>query len=369
LTVEVLEDRTVPAFLAPLDYTGASQPPIVVDVNNDSVPDLVSANGSSQGVEVFLGVGDGSFQAGKLAATGGYAATTRSGDFNHDGKIDLVVVNSSRNLALLMGRGDGTFQAPTTLTLPNGQLPAGVEVGDLNGDGKLDLVITGYTTSKLRASGGLGLEYTYHYSVAVYLGDGSGAFQAGKVLSPGTLAGLGDFDNDGKLDLLTTDSGQVAFRRGNGDGTFHKPTVLSNVSSVDLIADVNGDGRLDIVALDRGAGAVRVSLGNGDGTFGTARSFLVGSVPGQVAVGDFNGDGKLDLATTNPQGGFQNGNGLVSILLGNGDGTFQSAQSVSPGVNASSLVVADFNHDGFADLAIVDLNTPTLAILINDRAW
>ena len=101
LTVEVLEDRTVPAFLAPLDYTGASQPPIVVDVNNDSVPDLVSANGSSQGVEVFLGVGDGSFQAGKLAATGGYAATTRSGDFNHDGKIDLVVVNSSRNLALI----------------------------------------------------------------------------------------------------------------------------------------------------------------------------------------------------------------------------------------------------------------------------
>jgi hypothetical protein len=369
LTVEALEDRSVPSFLAPLNYSGASQPPIVADVNNDSIADLVSATGSSQGVEVFLGVGDGLFQAGKFAATGGYATTTRSGDFNGDGKADLVVVNSSRNLALLMGRGDGTFQAPTTLTLPNGQVPAGVEIGDLNGDGKLDLVTTGYTTTRLRGGGGLGLNYTYHYSVDIFLGDGSGSFRAGKVISSSTLAGLGDFDNDGKLDLLTADSGQVSFRHGNGDGTFHKPAVLSNVGGVNLIVDVNGDGRLDILALAHGPGAVLVSLGNGDGTFRAAQTFFVGSDPGQVAVGDFNGDGKLDLATANPQAAFQNGNGLVSILLGNGDGTFQSALSVSPGVNAFSLAVADFNHDGFDDLAVVDPNTQTLAILNNDRAW
>jgi hypothetical protein len=368
LVIEALDDRSVPAFLAPLDYAGALQPPIVVDVNNDSIPDLVSAGGSSQGVEVFLGAGDGSFQPGKFATTGGAAETTRAGDLNDDGLTDLVVVNSSRNIAVLMGRGDGTFQAPTTLTLPSGQAPAGVELGDLNGDGQLDLVATGYTKSKPRP-GIAGVMYTYQDTVDIYLGDGRGAFRAGKALANSALAGLGDFNNDGKLDLLTTDSGQVSFRRGNGDGTFRKPSALSNVAGVNLIADFNGDGRLDIAAIDNGAGAVRVSLGNGDGTFGAAQTFLVGSDPGQLAVGDFNGDGKLDLATANSQAAFHDGNGLVTVLLGNGDGTFQPAQNFSAGISAFSLVVADFNHDGYADLAVVDPNTQTLAILRNDGRW
>ena len=120
-----------------------------------------------------------------------------------------------------------------------------------------------------------------------------------------------------------------------------------------MAGDFNGDGRTDLAAGD-GNGFVSVLLGNGDGTFQPATEYAAGSNPGAIVAGDFNGDGRLDLAVTDQ--GDANGNGTgVSILLGNGDGTFQAPQEYAAGNYPASLVPGDFNGDGQLDLAVGDL--------------
>src|SRR5207249_3382514 len=116
--------------------------------------------------------------------------------------------------------------------------------------------------------------------------------------------------------------------------------------------DFNGDGQLDLAVADNGAKAVSVLLGNGDGTFQAARAFPVGDYPRSVVVGDFNGDGKLDLVLTNPNVD------TLSVLLGNGDGTFQDPTTFAAGTSPYSVAVGDFNGDGKLDLAVADRGHP-----------
>src|SRR5881628_2469498 len=133
--------------------------------------------------------------------------------------------------------------------------------------------------------------------------------------------------------------------------------VGTNPRSV-AVGDFNGDGRLDLAVTNASSydvpGTVSVLLGNGDGTFQSALSFAAGSDARSVAVGDFNGDGRPDLAVANA--GYP---GTVSVLLGNGDGTFQPAQSFAAGSNAVSVAVGDVNGDGRPDLVVADLGLNT----------
>src|SRR3989442_1004090 len=115
------------------------------------------------------------------------------------------------------------------------------------------------------------------------------------------------------------------------------------------VGDVNGDGRLDLVVTNYNSSTVSVLLGNGDGTFQLALTFGAGSSPTSVAVGDVNGDGRPDLAVANY--GF---NGTVSVLLGNGDGTFRPALTFAVGVFPGSVTVGDVNGDGKSDLAVAN---------------
>jgi len=277
------------------------------------------------------------------------------GDFNGDGKLDLAVANSGSNdVSVLLGNGDGTFQ--TALYSPLvGVNPVSVAVGDFNGDGKLDLVVVN----------------SFSNNVSVLLGNGDGTFQTALDFDTGAgpvSVAVGDFNADGRLDLVVANfaAGNVGVLLGNGDGTF-QPAVNYGAGPLPVsvaVGDFNGDGKLDLAVANQSAGnagpsMVGVLLGNGDGTFQPAVEYGAGSDTdsSSVALGDFNGDGNLDLAVAN-----SGSTNRVSILLGNGDGTFQSAVDYAGG--SSLLAVGDFNGDGRLDTAVVDRASSTVSVLL-----
>jgi hypothetical protein len=216
------------------------------------------------------------------------------GDFNGDGNLDLATTSiNASTVSILLGNGDGTFQAHRDYAV--GNLPYAMAAGDLNSDGKLDLVV-----------GNAGDD-----TFSILLGNGDGTFQTRfdypTVANPQSAV-IADFNGDGKLDLAVFSEGDgTSILLGKGDGTFHRLVDYStgcgpeNAECTAAAADLNGDGKLDLVVRNNGNGpaVLLVLLGNGDGTFQSPSSFPTGSRPSQVVIGDFNGDGKLDLAVPN----------------------------------------------------------------------
>jgi hypothetical protein len=215
---------------------------------------------------------------------------------NGDGKLDLITANQDNdNISVLLGNGDGTFQAPTNISV--GVTPVEIAVGDFNGDGKLDLAVS---------NGGAA-------SISILLGNGNGNFTQGPTVSTGNLPNfivVGDFNNDGKLDLVVNEGAQdptndLRVFLGNGDGSFQSGIVYA--SSTDLYrhliaGDINGDGNLDL-AVVACCGVhhadVAVLLGSGDGKFGPPEYHLLSSGPTYLAVAGFNGDGGMDIVSSN----------------------------------------------------------------------
>jgi hypothetical protein len=379
-TLAVLLGKGDGTFGPPAFYTAiGGNALILTDFNHDGNLDIVVATGStniigwdfsSGDVEVLLGNGDGTFQGGPLYTAGTTPVSIAAGDLNGDTNPDLVVANQgSDSLTILLNQGNGVFTAaaPYTLTLANGGQvgPVSVALADFNGDGKTDVAV---------ADGLAG-------NVAVALGSGDGAFQAASYFTTGNnpaMVAAGDLNGDGKPDLVVanvgnlesyngTDSGSVSILLNAGGGTFNPATdITAGVQPTQVVLqDINGDGKPDLIVLNAGlppgfsaapnAGGVSVMLGNGDGTFQKAVNYAAGTNPTALAVGDLNGDGKPDLAVATTQ---SSGASVVAVLLGKGDGTFQSP-TYSPGQSATDIAISDLNQDGKPDIVICGTPQPS----------
>lgn len=342
----------------------------VADFNGDGKPDLVVPNLLSGSISVFLGNGDGSFKAAQtydLIQNDGTALGTPgivAADFNGDHKMDIAVVNSNRkSVDVLLGNGDGTFGRGPTLRLPDA--PFAIVAADFNGDGKIDLAVTSVQS----------FDYTKPGKVSVFLGNGNGTFvEPPKVttiaVNPQSI-GTGDFDEDGKLDVVTTsvsnspDGVQVLF--GNGDGTFGRPVNLqAGGPTVVAVGRFTKSRHLGFAVL---ANTVTVFLGNGKGAFTSSSTQRPAGFDWSLAVADFDRDGIDDVAIGVPPG-------TVQIMLSDGQGHLSTAASVQMGITTAGLsnerlIAADLNGDHYPDL--VGTNVPTdptkcfVAVAINQH--
>jgi FG-GAP-like repeat len=403
----------IPQFLAPVSYPvpGATLA-VLADVNGDGILDIVTANGfpgntfvaGGQGVSVLLGNGDGSFQPAHHTLATGNPTSVVVGDFNKDGKPDIVVAYGPgvATLSILHGNGDGTFQAPATIPIGyfanvTGANNLGVSsllAGDFNGDGKLDLALASSSIIANPAPGTGGSPFFDVYNLEILVNRGDGTFattdtpvsglSAAGVPSPLIVA---DFDGDGKPDLVSSD-GTVLL--SNGNGTFRTvPTSAGTVHASGAIGDFNGDGRLDMAGFGPGGGnrghifpppASVMSFGLPGGNFGPA--FVSNFITSVVTItnnglttnvtfngdnfiaADFNGDGKLDFA------------GFRDLSYGTGDGQFNPTFNTYDFVSAlhfqgfageftPPLLVAagDLDRDGAPDLiALGDGNSVQVAL-------
>jgi hypothetical protein len=398
---------TIPFIVAPsLPFITEQVRSVAVADFRGGKQDIVAGTGGD--VRVLLGNGDGTFQSPVKLNTGGNIVTAFAvGDFTGDGKADIVTSNApppylgGPSISLLAGNGDGTFQAPQTVNFgEDGALAA----GDFTGDGKLDLAVAGNHLTVLLNTGGGTFATTPAYATTIFLpralaagdftghgkpdlvvtgigGDadvllnnGDGTFRPGPTLTVGgspDAVVVGDFNGDGKQDIAVgTEAGKVLVFLGNGDGSFQAPKVFNlgvNNSIQALVArDFNGDHKLDLavasILLSGGTstGQVTVLLGNGNGTFRKGQTFNVGVDAQGLAAGYFHGPGKVDLVTT----AFQpDGSRAVAVLLGNGDGTFQKPVSVTSDGRPTAVGVGDFNGDGKQDLVLVDPYNHVVSVL------
>lgn len=261
------------------------------DFNGDGKPDLAVV--STTGLTILLGNGDGTFQSPANYESGAGAQYIAVADFNEDGKPDLVVANDSpvgAGASVLLGNGDGTFQAPVSLSA--GAPSLFVAVADFNLDGNPDIVVTTID------------------STSVFLGNGDGTFKSLASILYFTPGAVGDFNGDGIPDLAAVD-GYVAYvALGHGDGTFSTTSFnyYYGGPTIAAVGDFNGDGKPDLAA--PGVDGLIVLLGNGDGTFQSAAAYTTGDGPDLLATADFNGDGRADIAATEEYGN------QVGVLLG-----------------------------------------------------
>jgi hypothetical protein len=331
------------------------------DVNGDGKPDIIIC-GLTPGVTTLVGKGDGTFTPTALSASGitpcGPASgQVLTGDFNGDGKKDLLIHNT-----VLIGNGDGTFTVGSTLPVSGngfGEL-GNVAVGDVNNDGKLDVVNS---------------ENGY---VAVFYGNGDGTFTVGPryaALPDLQQVSLTDIDGDGNLDIvLGTSTGGIysaggvdnpflyQVLMGRGDGTFVDSVVYNNgngeftgAGPQIATADFNGDGKLDaLVFTPANGGSVLASSlavlpGDGTGKLGTPLTSPVAITPTMLTTASINGDGKADVVLG---GLIPNGSAEVAVLINQGNGTFAAEQDYPLPSPVVSLVTGDFNGDGITDIAV-----------------
>jgi hypothetical protein len=273
---------------------------VIADFNRDGRMDVAVVNNSSDNVSVFLANPDGSLKPAVNYALGNTVEYITTGDFDGDGITDLAVAVGFQ-ITLLLGKGDGTFRPGQSLV--QNRAPLGLLAGDWNGDGLSDLAFGGFGTT-----------------LSVLVAAGNGYFRP-------------------RIDY----------------------TVGSDPSAMTSL-DANGDGKMDLAVVNPTSGTVSILIGHGDGTFSPPTTVPITPAPflaAAVAAADFNRDGRTDLAV-----GVYGVSPHATILMGNGDGSFQPPVTIASGSASISLAVADFNSDGISDLALADFGA--IRVLLGD---
>jgi hypothetical protein len=261
--------------------------------NADAFPDLAitDGNGQSRAVHIYLGDGNGTFSAGTSLSAGTFPRAVVSGLFDQGGFVDLVI-GSQTGLMVFAGNGDGTFQTGTAVPQTS-QLDAGdLVTADFNNDNIPDLATP----------------------QAVFIGNGSGGFSREPGLGGTVAVADGNIDNNDNMDIAVISSNQVLVWLGNGSGAFSVGKVITIGSDLQdiVIADINRDSVADIVLVDQDSDSALVLLGSGNSTFAAAQSFATGSEPRALVGADWKEDGLPDIAAALRNQGDTAG---VSVLL------------------------------------------------------
>lgn len=395
--LEALEDRCLLTLSPAVNYAAAAYPldMVVGDFNGDNKADLATIDATQ--LSVLPGNGNGTFGAAQTTTVGTGMRSVAAGYFNSDNRLDLAIsssvttwngttyVTTGSMLVLLNSTaatgGPVTFEAARTFSTGTNLTPGAVAVGDLNDDGMLDVAAA-------QANGS---------NVSVLQGDGFGNLGAARHLAVGSnpvSVAVGDLDDDDRLDLVTANQGSndlsVLINDGNdaaGAVQFQAaPSVAVNGSPGSVaVGDFDANGLMDLAATSavvttwgwwgyygyytysRTDGYVNVLLGQGDGAFDSAGSTWVNSGDlGELATGDFNNDGKLDAVVAD---GITRVTIDPTVLLGAGDGTFKAVHHFNGGTGPDAVVVGRFNSDAYDDVAVSNYFSHDVSVLLNDTDW
>ncbi len=292
----------------------------------------------------------GLFSIAGMAGTGNLPFASAIGDFNRDGKQDLVIANfGNNNVSVKLGNGNGGFFSNQVVN--TGQGPQSIAVADINADGFQDLAVANFSGS----------------NVSVHLGNGYGGFFPYTTLGVGSYPyaiAMADFNGDTNIDLITADYGsnKVTVLYGDGLGSFFGFTdfpVGAGPRSV-VVADFNMDGSNDFATANFDGNSITAYTSNSNGSFNLSANMPVGNKPYSICSADFNEDGFPDLATAN------NTSHTVSILLANGIGGFMPGGTLPVGFNPRTVVTADFNGDGHTDIAASNISSNNISVKLGD---
>lgn len=334
---------------------GGSGSIALADFNGDGKLDIAVSNYASNTIAVFLNRGDGTFGAPVFTSVNPQGAlglgAIVSGDFNEDGKPDLIVgtIAGLQSDIVLLGKGDGTFTQSSQIPNTGGYFQA--RAVDLNGDKHLDLI-----------SGDNG-------NMSVALGKGDGTFNPAVWVSVGPLLGMdvGDLTGNGKLDFVGADlmpsTADIVVFSGNGDGTFQTPTLQSDRGAGSVaLADFDGDGKLDV--LIGYTSSAQVAFGSGNGTFQlTSQLPIYASNTGNgviVRAADLDQDGKPDALVADYSGG------IFTVVLNNASSVLAGTRysyTIAPGL--SDIAVGDLNGDGIPDVVLVNDQTNQISVFLS----
>ena len=343
----------------PYPTGGHSHGVAAVNVTGTPAVDLVVANALDDTVSVLTGAGNGTFGAPITYGVGNEPKAVMAGDLNGDGRIDLVTANQgSGDVSVLLANGADAFSAAVPYPGTGGAHEP--NLADLDNDGDLDISVVGWGSSTVR----------------VLRNNGSGVFASATTMTAGSQPHsvvAVDLDGNGFRDLAVASLGsdRISLFLNSGGMSFGPPLNLPVGSGPHSVrtGDLNGDGRPDLVTANQSGDSVSVVRNLGGGSFAASVSYPTGTTPKSVAIADLDGDGNLDVITANingnyPDPGPPSDGDDVSILLGNGDGTFRAPTHLADPGTPFAVIAADVNADGRFDLVTANWHSGNAMVIL-----